>query len=74
MLVWFLKGSLHPKALRPVNSVKIFLGPRANYDLVPKFHVACFTFSPHNVLALKPSPNFPFPIQNKFYYNEPIAT
>jgi hypothetical protein len=27
-------------ALRPTNSIKVFRGPRANAELVPKFHVA----------------------------------
>jgi hypothetical protein len=28
------------KVLRPANSIKVFLGLRANAELVPKFHVA----------------------------------
>jgi hypothetical protein len=32
--------SVHLKALRPANSIKVFLGRRANSELVPKFHVA----------------------------------
>jgi hypothetical protein len=28
------------KVLQPANSIKVFLGPGANAELVPKFHVA----------------------------------
>jgi hypothetical protein len=30
------------KVLRPANSIKVFRGPRANAELVPKFHVALY--------------------------------
>jgi hypothetical protein len=30
------------KGLRPAKSIKVFLGPRANAELVPKFHVALY--------------------------------
>jgi hypothetical protein len=36
----WLEVSCIRKVLRPANSIKVFFGPRANVELVPKFHVA----------------------------------
>jgi hypothetical protein len=39
----WLEVSLHPKILRPANSIMfsvVFLDPKANAELVSKFHVA----------------------------------
>jgi hypothetical protein len=40
MLDCWLEVSFIRKVLRPANSIKVFRGPRANAELVPKFHVA----------------------------------
>jgi hypothetical protein len=40
MLDCWLEVSFIRKVLRPANSIAVFLGPRANAELVPKFHVA----------------------------------
>jgi hypothetical protein len=38
--------------MRPANSIKVFLGPRANAELVPKFHVAQHASHAAHVLVL----------------------
>jgi hypothetical protein len=40
MLDCWLEVSCIRNVLRPANSIKVFLGPRANAELVPKFQVA----------------------------------
>jgi hypothetical protein len=40
MLDCWLEVSYIRKVLRPANSIKVFLDPRANAELLPKFHVA----------------------------------
>jgi hypothetical protein len=39
MLDCWLEVSCIRKVLRPANSIKVLLGPRANAEVVPKFHV-----------------------------------
>jgi hypothetical protein len=36
----WLEVSLHPEGPATGHSIKVFLGPKANSELVPKFHVA----------------------------------
>jgi hypothetical protein len=40
MLDCWLEISFIRKVLRPANSIKVFRGPRANAELVPRFHIA----------------------------------
>jgi hypothetical protein len=57
------------KVLRPVNYFKVFLGPKTNAELVPKFHAAAL---PMETLKISPYTNVTLTFDFDFGLDDPV--